>query len=158
MIHLRPRADQDLPACVRALAAVHAVDRYPMVWPADPVSWLSPPGGSAAWVVGPTPADGKPTVVLGHVCVVRETDVALVSRLFVAPAGRGQGLGASLLGAALTHAATYDLHLMLDVVDDDGPAAALYERLGWRLVERRPADWTAPDGRRPQLRVYRAPL
>ena len=118
---------------MQALAAVHAVDRYPMVWPADPVSWLSPPGGSAAWVVGPTPANGKPTVVLGHVCVVRETDVALVSRLFVAPAGRGQGLG-------------------------DGPAVALYERLGWRLVERRPADWTAPDGRRPQLRVYRAPL
>jgi hypothetical protein len=46
---------------------------------------------------------------------------------------------------------------MLDVVDDGGPAVALYERLGWQPVDRRPADWTAPDGHRPRLRIYVRP-
>ncbi len=38
---------------------------------------------------------------------------------------------------------------MLDVVDDGGPAVALYDRLGWRMVDRRLADWTTSDGRAP---------
>lgn len=46
---------------------------------------------------------------------------------------------------------------MLDVVDDGGPAIALYERLGWELVDRRTADWQTPDGRRLPVRIYRAP-
>ena len=46
---------------------------------------------------------------------------------------------------------------MLDVVDDEGPAVALYERLGWRMVDRRIADWTTPEGRRLPVLVYLAP-
>jgi len=46
---------------------------------------------------------------------------------------------------------------MLDVVDDAGPAQALYERLGWQLVERRLADWTTPAGVRPPIAIYLAP-
>lgn len=37
------------------------------------------------------------------------------------------------------------------------PAVALYERFGWRLVDRRPANWTTATGARPYLRVYLAP-
>ncbi len=54
-------------------------------------------------------------------------------------------------------AAKQGLRLVLDVVDDGGPALALYDRLGWRLVNHRLAEWTAADGRRPTLRTYLAP-
>jgi GNAT superfamily N-acetyltransferase len=133
-----------------------------MWWPANPSEWLSVPGLSSAWVAE------LGGVVVGHVSVVRPANdpvvaalagvpsdaLAMVSRLFVAPAGRGYGLGSALLGAAHDYAATQGLRLMLDVVDDARPAVALYERLGWRLVERRVADWTTPEGHRPPLRVY----
>jgi len=46
---------------------------------------------------------------------------------------------------------------MLDVVDDAGPAVALYDRLGWRLVDRRLTDWTTPQGDRLPVRIYLAP-
>jgi GNAT superfamily N-acetyltransferase len=84
--------------------------------------------------------------VAGHVCVVRGVDdpvvtalsgappelLATVSRLFVAPAARRHRLGASLMTAASSYASTEGLQLMLDVVDDGGPAVALYQRLGGR--------------------------
>jgi GNAT superfamily N-acetyltransferase len=158
---VRERRPEDLAECVRALAEVHARDGYPTWWPADPAGWLSPAGILAAWVaeVGGT--------VVGHVCVVTGGDEdaagvtvgepAMVSRLFVAPAGRGRGLGAALLAAARQFAATHDLTLRLDVVDDGGPATALYDRLGWRLADRRRADWALPSGERPWLRIYLAP-
>ena len=162
---MRRRLADDLPGCVRALAAVHTVDAYPMSWPADPGGWLSPAGLGAAW------ATEHAGAVAGHVCVVRGVEdpvvasragvpprrLGAVSRLFVAPPARGRRLGAALLGAASSWASAQGLQPMLDVVDDGGPAVALYERLGWRLVERRLADWTTPEGRRPPVRVYLAP-
>ncbi|WP_425283683.1 GNAT family N-acetyltransferase [Geodermatophilus dictyosporus] len=95
--------------------------------------------------------------VAGHVCVTREGDGCAVSRLFVAPDARGLDLGAALLGAATAWAAAEGLGLVLDVVDDAGPAIALYERLGWTAAGTRPAGWTTRAGHRPLLRVYRAP-
>jgi ribosomal protein S18 acetylase RimI-like enzyme len=77
--------------------------------------------------------------------------------LYVAPTARGGRLGESLIAAASSYAGSQELQLMLDVVDDGGPAVALYERLGWRLVDRRTADWTTPQGIRPPLRIYLAP-
>ncbi len=55
------------------------------------------------------------------------------------------------------YAATQGLQLMLDVVDDGGLATALYDRLGWRVVDHRIADWTTPEGRRLPVLVYVAP-
>ncbi len=148
VLSVRPRTDADLPACVEVLRAVHSSDAYPMRWPEDPADWITPPGLTAAWV-----AERKSRIV-GHVCVVGVT----VSRLFADPVARGLGCGAVLLEAAQSHAAREGLSLVLDVVDDGGAAVALYERLGWRLVERRLADWSAPDGRRPVVRIYAAPV
>jgi len=162
---VRRCTDEDLPRCVRALAQVHAEDDYPTRWPADPVGWLSPTGWAAAWVAGPA------GTVVGHACVVRGVDdpvvtaitgapperLAMVSRLFVAPSGRGQGWGASLLDAACSYASTQRLQLMLDVVQEAAPAVALYERMGWQLVDHRVTDWTTPAGRRLPVRVYVAP-
>jgi GNAT superfamily N-acetyltransferase len=89
--------------------------------------------------------------------VAGSAELAAVSRLFVAPTARGRNLGASLLATATAYAADQSLQLMLDVVDDGGPAVALYERLGWRLIDRRPATWTAPDGTHLPVRIYLAP-
>ena len=102
---------------------------------------------TAAWLAE------RDAAVVGHICVAGAT----VSRLFVDPVARGLGCGELLLDAAQAYAARDGLTLMLDVIDDGGAAVALYERLGRRLVELRPADWTGPDGRRPVVRIYAAP-
>ena len=131
--------------------------------------WLSPNGCAAAWVA----YDDVTGSILGHVCVVRGVDdpmiasltgvstdrLASVSRLFVSPVarGRGLGLGTSLLAAVSSWTLAHDCRLMLDVVDVGTPAIRLYERLGWRLVDRRQADWVTPQGERLPVRIYLAP-
>ncbi len=162
---VRRRCDEDLPRCVQALAAVHATDGYPMRWPTDPAGWLCPPGLAAAWVADHAEAiAGHVGVVIGVGDPVLEAAtgvsvqrLASVTRLFVAPAARGHSLGAALVSVAHGYAVDQELQLVLDVVDDGGPAVALYDRLGWRMVDRRLADWTTPDGHRPPIRLYVAP-
>jgi GNAT superfamily N-acetyltransferase len=165
---VRRRSDEDIPGCVRALELVHALNGYPTRWPANPAAWLRPDGCEAAWVVADLQ---QPDTIIGHACVIRGVDdpvvasltgatpdhLASVSRLFVAPAARGRGLGATLLAALSSWSAERDLHLMLDVVDDGGPAVALYERLGWRLVDQRLSDWVTAQGERLPMRSYLAP-
>ncbi|MGW2329133.1 hypothetical protein ACWC5C_25720 [Streptomyces sp. NPDC001700] len=62
---LRPRTDEDLAACVSALATVQRADRYPVHWPDDPQGWLTPADMLGAWVAAEGPA------VLGHVTLTR---------------------------------------------------------------------------------------
>ena len=167
---VRPRRRADLAACVAALRTVHLSARYPAWWPDDAEGWLVPEGYAAGWVAV---EQGAPEI-LGHVCVVTGIEDAVVSaatgapaerlvsisRLFVTPAARGRGLalGTRLLAVASAWSTQRGLQLMLDVVEEDGnPARALYERLGWQLVDRRLADWTTPEGERWPVRVYVAP-
>lgn len=143
---VRQRTDHDLGDCVRALAEVHERDGYPVNWPEQPGDWLTPPSLLAAWVVE---LDGR---IAGHIGLSRSDTgdaapglwsdrtgvgvdgTAVISRLFVAPAARGRGLGASLMSHAVTEARGRGLHPVLDVVASDTAAAALYERLGWQLL------------------------
>lgn len=162
MVIVRARRPADLPACVKALAEVHVEDGYPKRWPEDPVAWLDPPELVAAW------NSGRDETVSGHVVLVGGVDdpllarvtgrrleqLASVSRLFVQPSARGAGLAKALLAAADAFAAEQHLGLVLEVVDDALAAISLYERLGWQLVDRRPASWTTDEGQRPLLRVY----
>ncbi|WP_328876440.1 GNAT family N-acetyltransferase [Streptomyces sp. NBC_00287] len=129
------------------LAEVHDQDGYPVNRPADPAVWLTPPSLLAAWVAV---MDGR---VVGHVCLSRSgpgdaapelwsarsgvgaDKAAVVNRLFVAPAARGNGIGALLLQRAVAAARELGRHPVLDVVASDTAAAALYERLGWRLLD-----------------------
>lgn len=159
---VRSRSSDDLAACVRVLREVHRHDGYPTRWPADPAAWLSPPDLVDAWVAA---LDGT---ICGHVALLADLggehwmefgspsrDRAAVSRLFVSPTAQGSGLGAALLHTVMQVARERHLDLVLDVVDSEQSAAiALYERLGWKLVGRRPAGWIAPDGVRPRLRLY----
>lgn len=164
-VDVRPRQIEELPPCADVLRSVHASDGYPMCWPADPARWLTPRGLAAAWVVEHAGA------ITGHVGTVRdvtdpvvaaitgvpEDQLVSVTRLFVARQARGRGLGAILLDAVVRRARGQNLQVMIDVVDDGGAAVALYDRLGWRLVDRRLGDWTTPHGHGPPLRIYLAP-
>ncbi|WP_078843932.1 GNAT family N-acetyltransferase [Streptomyces albus] len=164
---IRPRADADLGPCARLLADVHAGDGYPVNWPDEPARWLTPPALLTAWVAE---LDGR---VAGHAVLSRSgTDdaapavwsaragreisaTAVVNRLFVAPAARGRGVGALLLGRAVEEARARGLHPVLDVLASDTGAVALYERLGWRFLAAVRQRWS-PDGT-VTVRCYAAP-
>jgi ribosomal protein S18 acetylase RimI-like enzyme len=152
MTRIRHRDDADIGACVAALKAAHQASGYPTNWPADPVRWLRPSRTLQAWVAA---TDDMP--VVGHV-ILRQPPAdersAEVSRLFVAPAARRQGIASALLQAAMRSAAANDLDLFLDVADHLRAARALYQRDGFRLVSTAQADWTTPDGRPVTLHRY----
>lgn len=162
-VQIRERRPDDLDACVEVLAEVHQLDGYPMRWPADPPAWLDPPGTVVALVGeldGAVAAHGLIREVegtsaaepLAHATGRRPEELAMVSRLYVAPAGRRRGVGARMLDA-LALAAAANRQLGLDVVEKDSAAIAMYERAGWQLVATVPCDWA--EGR--LLRCYLAP-
>ncbi len=152
---VRGRDPVDLPGCVEVLAAVHRSDGYPLNWPVDPYRWLCPSRLWHAWV-----AEAGGAGVVGHLAVHRvptDRNRAEVGRLFVAPDFRRRQVGTALLRQARRWAAARHLTLVLEVVDDRrSPAAALYERDGWRHTGTETAGWTAPDGSPVTLRRYEA--
>ncbi|MDX3457555.1 GNAT family N-acetyltransferase [Streptomyces sp. ME02-8801-2C] len=161
---IRPRTEADLDACVRVLSTIHEQNAYPLNWPTDPSSWLTPGSLLAVWV-----AEEEDTrEIIGHV-VLSRSDVgnaaaalwsdgptAVVNRLYVDPAARGRGVGAALMTRAVAEAKSRALHPVLDVASTAPAAAALYERLGWTLLaadveqEWLPGQWV-------KLRCYAAP-
>lgn len=147
MCDVRLRTGTDLDACVLLLREVHQRDGYPMNWPERPACWLAQSSQLAAWVaeldgriVGHVAmsrsgaGDAAPALWSGRTGVDRET-TAVVSRLFVSPAARGHGIGALLMARAVAQARQSGLHPVLDVLSSDTAAAALYERLGWDLLD-----------------------
>jgi GNAT superfamily N-acetyltransferase len=161
----RPREARDLTAAARLLEAVHRLDGYPTHWPQDPERWLSPRDQLGAWVMD---ADGA---VAGHVALSSVGDghgariwarhggfdpalLASVSRLFVARDRRGSGVGGELLDAACAEASERGLQPVLDVVETNAAAIALYERRGWRRVFSEP--WREARGEPLTLHYYSA--
>jgi GNAT superfamily N-acetyltransferase len=137
---IRSRTEDDLERLVRALAMVAAEDGYPTRWPRDPVGWIRSKALIGAWVA----ADGGE--VVGHVnlrwpgdqmpvrmwrAAGEPGECALISRLFVVPPARRSGLGRALLDVACARAVELDRRPVLDVVDDNRAAVAMYRRLGW---------------------------
>ncbi len=144
MTFTRDRDESDVDGCVEALRAVYETSGYPTNWPADPAGWLRPAGILRAWVVG---AEYVP--VAGHVILMQPLPgerSAEVSRLFVVPAARRQGVASALLETVMGAATANDLDLFLDVTDHLRDARALYQRAGFRLVSTTEADWTTTDG------------
>ena len=139
---IRPRTDDDLPACTTALREVHANDGYPVEGVDDALGWLTPPGLSAAWVAE---SNGE---VVGHALIsephgedaVRlwkeknDQPVHVLARLFVTPAARGCQLGKKLTEAAMQWAQERGYRLVLDVMEKDQAAIGLYEALGWSVL------------------------
>lgn len=149
------------------LAGVHKADGYPVNWPDRPAEWLEGDRVLGAWVAE---LDGR---VVGHVGLSRPgagdeaaalwseraepgaAAAAVVSRLFVAPDARGHGIGALLMGRVVRESRARGLHPVLDVVSSDTAAAALYARLGWRLLAVMEREWR--PGGRVALHCYAAP-
>lgn len=172
VVHIRPRRDDDLEQLVEVLRRTHRQDGYPARWPEDPASWLTPPGHLAAWTAW---SSGN---AIGHVGLAApDPDAApLVTRLVVHRDHRGLGIADALLttaeaaAAAATATATATATeataeasygataavptLRLDVTEETPGAWRLYERRGWRLTHRSPADWAKPDGTVPTMRWY----
>jgi GNAT superfamily N-acetyltransferase len=140
----RYRDESDVDACVEGLRAVYETSGYPTNWPADPARWLRPPGILRAWV-----AATENVPVAGHVILMQPLPgerSAEVSRLFVVPRARRQGVAAVLLETVMGAATESELDLFLDVTDHLRDARALYQRVGFRLASTTEADWTTPDG------------
>ena len=79
-----------------------------------------------------------------------------LSRLFVAPHRRGDGVATALVRTAVSAARRAGARVVADVVEGS-PTVGFHERMGWRLVDRRPAGWTAPGGLEPTSRVHLSP-
>ncbi|MEV0620510.1 GNAT family N-acetyltransferase [Nonomuraea sp. NPDC050404] len=147
-MEIRDRTPLDLDACVKALAEVQAVDRYPVDWPSDPGRWLTPADLARAWIAEPVPQAG---VVLGHVALTEDLEI---TRLFVAPAARGGGLAARLIDTV--RAATH-LPLKLQVSSEGQAAIRFYERSGWRRIGSDRADWLNAAGEPALVHHYVSP-
>lgn len=164
---IRPRLSADLPALVAALHEVHLADAYPTGWPDDPADFLTPPD-VGAWVA--LDAGGE---VAGQVLLRRPqeplpqwlravklpaADLAVISRLFVRPSARGQGLAGELFRVAWDAAQVQGWRAVLDVHDQNLAAIRLYERLGWQRVATVAGDWLEPGGLVPTVHVYLSPV
>jgi GNAT superfamily N-acetyltransferase len=170
MTHILTRRESDLDRCVEVLADVHAADGYPLHWPADPVSWLSPANLLIAWIV-----EGEDGLAIGHVALCVATGdpaapvwsaasgyppqrLAVVAKLFISPHARGRGLGAALLTTVCAEARRLDVLPALEVLDHDRSAIALYERAGWRRVASVSAPWAQAAEGQALLHYYLAPI
>ena len=128
---------------MRGLAAVYREGGYPTNWPADPGGWLSPDGIIGAWG-----ARTEELPVAGHLLLLQLPGggAAEVSRLFVVPAARRQGVAQALLGRAIDWATAHELDLALEVTDGSGAARALYEQAGFHRAGTGIAGWTTAGG------------
>ena len=133
-----PRSANHLTECITILAEIHEQDDYPVVWPSDPIAWLTGEQFLGAWVA----LDGN--TLLGHVGLKFSqlsdgTEVGEIFRLFVAPKVRGSGAGKALLEYGVKELRLRGLLPTLRVVVEIGQVAAIYEHLGWRLHSSRRA-------------------
>ncbi|MFD1730978.1 GNAT family N-acetyltransferase [Deinococcus malanensis] len=118
------------------------------MWPADPMAFLQPSGTVAGRVAV------QHEQVMGQVllCSLSHGSWAAqlppetleVKRLFVAPAGRGLGLGRALMEAATAHARTLGRPAALQVAEHNRAALALYQALDWRHLTRGRRPGAAP--------------
>ncbi len=155
---VRPRAEADLPRLAVVLGEQQAASGYPVRWPLPfPVEeFLVRRGELGAWVAE---RDG---LVVGHVALTAPGDgwdaqgwvagtgapvdrLAAVSVLFVDPAVRGLGVGRQLLATAVDGVRALGRRPVLDVVQENLAAVALYRRTGWRVVGEARPPWLPDD-------------
>ena len=142
---IRRRRPKDLGACARLLRVVFSEGQYPVYWPDAPRAWLNGEDVIDAWVVE------RKGEILGHIAISKvgldavsalrwreitgrgPSELAGISRFFVRPRVRGQGIGAALLDVAVAEIRARGLTPVLDVVSAGKDAIKLYEDRGWRL-------------------------
>ena len=143
---IRRRKAGDLAMCGRLLEVVHYDARYPALRPEPPRAWLEHPSVHDAWVCERV---GR---ILGHVAVSdvardslsalrwRETtersssDLMAVSRFFVRPTAREQGIGTALLDLAVTEIRRQHRLPVLEMISARRDGFPFLTSRGWRLV------------------------
>lgn len=159
---IRRRKPKDLGACGRLLEVVHYDAQYPAVRPEPPRAWLDHPDVQDAWVAE------RLGEILGHVAVSavgrdplsalrwRETterqpsELLAVSRFFVRPRVRGQGIGSALLDLATDEIRRRGKTPVLEMINGRRDGIPFLVDHGWRLIAMDP--WGS-DGQ--DLRMYR---
>jgi len=153
---VRPRVPEDVPALVEVLTEQQPGSGYPLRWPLPfPVErFIVRPYEEIAWVAE---RDGN---LLGHVMAGQvdddetaaiitaktgETELAIVSVLFVTQNARGHGMGKLLLHTAVTWAREHGRMPVLDVVPKHRGALEFYRHLGWSEVGRIRPEWLPDD-------------
>jgi GNAT superfamily N-acetyltransferase len=143
---VRRRRSGDLAMCGRLLDVVHYEARYPALRPEPPRAWLTHPDVHSAWVCERL---GR---ILGHVAISevardslsalrwRETtehapsELMAVSRFFVRPAAREQGIGTALLDVAVAEIRRRDRLPVLEMVSSRRDGFPFLASRDWRLV------------------------
>lgn len=144
------------PDDARHLPDIHAED-FSRAWSEDEFQSLlaqEPVLGFAAWQVGNRKA-GPAGFVLARLAA-GEGEILTIA---VARAHRRLGLGRDLMEAVLRELyAERAEALFLEVDENNEPAIALYRRLGFREVARRPAYYDRPDAPKSAALVMRRDL
>lgn len=154
---IRRRKAKDLGACARLLEVVFYEAHYPALRPEPPRAWLDDEAVVDAWVVE------RLGEILGHVSIStvgrdslsalrwRETtghhpsDLLAVSRFFVRPRVRGQGIGTALLDAAVAEIRSRDRTPVLEMINSRRDGIPFLANRGWRLIAMDPWGSKADD-------------
>ena len=134
--HLRPATASDIPR-VAAIEAESFSDPWSLA------SFRSLVSGGLVWFrVAVDDASGE---VVGYILVWFAADEAELANIAVAPAMRGQRVGAALLDEALRAAASRGtVHMYLEVRDSNARARELYASRGFEEVGRRRGYYRRP--------------
>lgn len=146
---IRPRTADDLPRLEQILIDSQPHTGYPSTWPLTRMTereFIARGGEVGAWVVM---VDDR---VVGHAAVTHPdpadeltsawvtdtgrppTELGLIGAVFVDHRLIGQGVGGALLDHAVAWVRAQGWTPILDVLDEQARAKALYERRGWRSI------------------------
>ncbi|CAN5409379.1 GNAT family N-acetyltransferase [soil metagenome] len=149
---VRLRRDRDVPTCARLVRRAFFEGQFPGQHDEEPRLWLTDPDVVGAWV---TEQDGE---VVAHVAISRvdshldavtslrwrestghvPSDLLAVSRLFVRPRFRGQGIAATLIDVACAEIRSRG-HVPVYEVTTTSSLPPPYSRdHGWRLRSTEP--------------------
>ena len=142
-VRVRARRPSDLGGCFELAQLVKGLDGYPPRGPVDLERFMAPPQELAAWVaetdsgvvghVALHRTGARVTMAMAAAYTGRSSDrLAVVARLFVAPAARRGGAARALLQRAVADAQGRGLQPVLDVATHFGAAVDLYESCRWR--------------------------
>lgn len=147
---IRVRRDRDLSTCARLVRRAFFEGQFPGQHDEDPRLWLADPDVLEAWV---GERDGE---VVAHVAISRleldplsalrwrestghvPSDLLAVSRLFVRPRFRGQGIAASLIEVACDEILARGKVPVYEVVTTSSLAPSYSRDHGWRLRSSEP--------------------